>query len=90
MDLNYLLHRQQVERFRARSAACDEACNAHAQLAALYERAIEDLLRGKIRFVEPSDAAGPLDLSMLRVNSCGGLAMVVTGGRDRLSGTAVG
>lgn len=50
MDLNYLLHRQQVERFRAHSAACDEARNAHAQLASLYEQAIGELMKGKIRF----------------------------------------
>lgn len=43
VDLKYLLHRQQLERFRARSATCYEALNAHAQLAALYEQAIEVL-----------------------------------------------
>ena len=41
MDLNYLLHRQQVERCRAASASCAAARRAHAQLAGLYEEAIE-------------------------------------------------
>lgn len=48
MDLNYLLHRQQVERFRSESAACDEARDAHARLAALYESEIKRLTAGYI------------------------------------------
>lgn len=51
MDLNYLLHRQQVERCRADAASCDEARRAHAQLAALYESAIETLTRGNLSFL---------------------------------------
>jgi hypothetical protein len=43
MDMDYLLHRQQVERIRADSASCEEARRAHAQLAVLYEKAIERL-----------------------------------------------
>ena len=41
MDLNYLFHRQQVERFRAEEARSLEARIAHAQLACLYQTAIE-------------------------------------------------
>lgn len=51
MDLNYFLHRQQIERSRAQSAASDQARSAHAQLAALYEQAIEDITMGKLRFM---------------------------------------
>jgi len=51
MDLNYLLHRQQVERSRADSGSCDEARKAHAQLAALYEEAIGQVTRGRITFL---------------------------------------
>jgi hypothetical protein len=54
MDLNYLLQRQQIERIRAQSAACDQARGAHAGLAALYEQAIERITEGKLRFVTPN------------------------------------
>ena len=50
MDLNYLLHRQQVERSRAESASCVAARHAHRELAALYEREIERLTDGNLRF----------------------------------------
>lgn len=56
MDLNYLFHRQQVERFRAEDARCPEARNAHAQLACLYEAAIARLTGGKILFVAANKA----------------------------------
>lgn len=39
-DLNYLLHRQQVERLRADDAQSDEAREAHLELARQYEQAI--------------------------------------------------
>lgn len=57
MDLNYLLHRQQVERSRADHASCDEARTAHAQLAALYEDAIEKLTNGNISFLQSRERA---------------------------------
>lgn len=41
MDLNYLLHRQQVERSRAKTALTDAARKAHEELARGYERQIE-------------------------------------------------
>ena len=49
MDLNYLFHRQQVERFRAERATSNEACTAHARMAALYENSIERMTEGRIR-----------------------------------------
>lgn len=51
MDLNYLLYRQQVERSMAQSAACLEARDAHAHLAALYEARIERATNGRLRFI---------------------------------------
>lgn len=62
MDLNYLFHRQQVERFRSERAVCDEARKAHARLAAQYERAIEQLTEGRVRFGS-DEAAGALALA---------------------------
>jgi hypothetical protein len=53
MDLNYLFHRQQVERSRAKSASSEEAQKAHNDLAKEYERQIKDLTNGDIGF--PSD-----------------------------------
>lgn len=43
MDLNYLLHRQQVERARAEAASSEAARTAHQQLAQQYEGQIEAL-----------------------------------------------
>ncbi len=43
MDLNYLFHRQQVERTRAETAETEEARNAHKELAECYEEQIESL-----------------------------------------------
>lgn len=43
MDLNYLLHRQQVERARAESADSEEARIRHEQLARCYEVQIDQL-----------------------------------------------
>lgn len=41
MDLNYLFHRQQVERSRASAASTEAARKAHEELAREYERQIE-------------------------------------------------
>ena len=49
MDLNYLFHRQQVERFRAESATSNDACTEHARLAAMYENTIERMTEGRVR-----------------------------------------
>jgi hypothetical protein len=49
-DLNYLFRRQQIERSRASSAASASARAVHAQLAHLYEDAIEQVTGGNIRF----------------------------------------
>ena len=42
MDLNYYLHREQVERLRAEAAGSDPARDAHRELANLYRREIDD------------------------------------------------
>ena len=53
MDLNYLFHRQQVERSRAVTAASEAAGYAHARLAREYEMQIRHLTDGNITF--PAD-----------------------------------
>lgn len=50
MDLNYLFHRQQVERSKARSAGVATARKAHDKLARLYEDEIERGSDGKVKF----------------------------------------
>jgi hypothetical protein len=49
-DLNHLFHRQQVELSRAASAPSAGARGVHAELARLYEDAIEQVTGGEIRF----------------------------------------
>jgi len=41
MDLNYLLHRQQVELMRADAALCTASGQAHRALAGLYGSLIQ-------------------------------------------------
>lgn len=41
MDVNYYLHREQVERMRADRAASDEARAIHREMAALYRARVE-------------------------------------------------
>ena len=48
MDLNYLLHRQQVERSRAKAARSKGARHAHEELARQYEQQIERLAGGEL------------------------------------------
>ena len=43
MDLNYLFHRQQVEKTRAAISPTDEARQAHERLARCYETIINDV-----------------------------------------------
>ena len=43
MDLNYLFHRQQVERSRAEKAPSEAARKAHEEFARKYEEQIEAL-----------------------------------------------
>jgi hypothetical protein len=50
MDLNYLFHRQQVERSHADAARSEEARRAHLTLAGEYEQQIERLSDGRISF----------------------------------------
>jgi hypothetical protein len=59
MDLNYLFHRQQVERSRADTASSEEAREAHLDLASRYEQQIEELSGGRISFYHrPDKGAG--------------------------------
>ena len=50
MDLNYLFHRQQVERSRSEMTQTEEARSAHEVLAQRYEKQIETLTGGEFRF----------------------------------------
>ena len=53
MDLNYLFHRQQVERTRADAADSDNARVAHEQLARCYETQINQATEGAFHFPKP-------------------------------------
>ena len=57
MDLNYLFHRQQVERTRAEAAASAEARAAHEQLARCYEAMI-NRQTGNAFQLTPHDQSG--------------------------------
>ena len=50
MDLNYLFRRQQVEHSLSQRATCQEAREAHARLAELYEESIKRLTQGRVCF----------------------------------------
>ena len=50
MDLNYLFHRQQVERSRSKTAESDKARTAHEELAKRYEEQIETVTSDDYRF----------------------------------------
>lgn len=50
MDLNYLFHRQQVERSKASSADSEAARRAHEELARLFEHEIERASDGRVNF----------------------------------------
>lgn len=50
MDLKCLIHRPQVERFRARSANCPEARRARERLVAPCEHAVGRISAGNLRF----------------------------------------
>jgi hypothetical protein len=63
MDLNYLFHRQQVERSRAGAASSDEARRAHLILANRYEQQIEELSGGRISFPEQPEERAAMPLS---------------------------
>lgn len=59
MDLNYVFHRQQVERSKAQAAASAEARRTHLELARRYEAEIERASHGLIRFRGEVPPAGP-------------------------------
>jgi hypothetical protein len=50
VDLNYLFHRQQVERTRSEMAESQEARTAHEELAKRYEERIETITGDDYRF----------------------------------------
>ena len=50
MDLNYLFHRQQVERSRSENANSETARSAHEELAKRYEEQIETLTGDEFHF----------------------------------------
>lgn len=58
MDLNYLFHRQQVERTRAEAAASEEARIKHEQLARCYEAQINEITGGDFTLA-PDKASAP-------------------------------
>ena len=51
MDLNYLFHRQQVERTLAQAASSEAARRIHQELAEEYERQIVAVSGGKVSFL---------------------------------------
>lgn len=57
MDLNYLFHRQQVERTRADAADSSEARAAHDQLARCYQMQITQATEGQ--FYQVDDEGSP-------------------------------
>lgn len=59
MDLNYLLHRQQVERSLAATASSEAARQVHEELARKYEGQIEALTGSAFSF--PADDKTALD-----------------------------
>jgi len=61
MDLNYLLHRQQVERSRAEAAHSEEARVRHEQLARCYEVQIDEATSDEFRIApeSPPTSASP-------------------------------
>jgi hypothetical protein len=60
VDLNYLLHRQQVERSRAEGASSEAAREAHRELAHQYEEQIE-ALTGTLFSIATEDEPTPGD-----------------------------
>jgi hypothetical protein len=60
VDLNYLLHRQQVERSRAEGASSEAAREAHRELAHQYEEQIE-ALTGTLFSIATEDEPAPGD-----------------------------
>ena len=61
MDVNYCLHREQVERLRAAAAASDAAEAAHLQLAALYRARVDDYRTAVgTAFAAATEAGGPV------------------------------
>lgn len=50
VDLNYLFHRQEVEKSRSETAECEQARTVHEELAKRYEEQIETATGDDFRF----------------------------------------
>lgn len=70
MDLNYLFHRQQVERSRAERADDEAARAAHEGLARQYEDCIEKMTADGFTFPKP-EVAAPTDARRTRAEADG-------------------
>ena len=53
MDLNYLYFRQQVSRFNADNAACDDSRRAHREMADAYNVLIAETRNGAVLELRP-------------------------------------
>ena len=53
MDLNYYLHREQIERVRAEHADSRTARDAHLELAELYRQQIDEYRSGQFSEYRP-------------------------------------
>jgi hypothetical protein len=53
MDLNYLYLRQQVSRFNAHNAACDDSRRAHSEMAEAYGALIAEARKGAVVELRP-------------------------------------
>jgi hypothetical protein len=53
MDLNYLYLRQQVSRFNADNAACDDSRRAHSEMAEAYGALIAEARNGAVVELRP-------------------------------------
>ena len=61
-DLNYLFHRQQVERSKASAADSEAARKSHEELAGLYEDEIRRASDGKVSFpLQDKDIQAPAE-----------------------------
>lgn len=70
MDLNYLFHRQQVERSRADGADNESARAAHEGLARQYEDRIEEMTADGFAFPKP-EVTPPTDAPRTRAEADG-------------------
>lgn len=60
MDVNYYLHREQIERMRADAARNDAARDVHGRLADLYRDRLQDYRTERTARTAPPAARPPL------------------------------